>query len=67
METLTGSFSFRGASPVDLGVYPGVAMGLQRALGTLCAFYDGSYPHHVDDLLYGRMERSGRGSYQPKF
>ena len=53
METLTGSISFGGASPVDLGVYPGVAMGLQRAFRTLCAFYGGGHPHHVDDYYMG--------------
>ncbi len=64
VEALTDSFSFRGHSPIDIRIYLGMALGLQRTLRTLSAFYSGGHPHHVDDLLPGGMERSGRGSYQ---
>ncbi len=67
METLAGSFSFCGDSPFDLGICAGLASGVRRTDGTLCAFDGGGHPDHVDDLLFGRMERSGRGSNQSTF
>ena len=61
---LAGSFSFRGNSASNLGIYPGLALGLWRTVQTVSACWDRGGPRHVDDVLPGRMERPGRGSYQ---
>ena len=66
VEALASSFSFCGNSPFDLRVYLGLAVGVQGPFGALSAFDNGGHPYHVDDLLYGRMERSGGGSHQSR-
>ena len=67
METFQDSFSFSGDSAPNFRICTGMAMGLQRTVGTLPVFIDGRHSHHVDELLPGRMERSGRRSPQRKF
>jgi hypothetical protein len=52
VETLQSSFPFGGDSPFDLGIRPGMAMGLQRSIRTLLAFIGGGHPDYVDDLLF---------------
>jgi len=66
VETLTGSFSFRGDFAFDLRLCLSMALGLQRPFRSLCVFNHGSHSHHVDDLLFRGVERSGRRSDQSK-
>lgn len=53
VETLSDPFSFSGTPSLDLGICPGLAMGLQRTLRTLCVFDYSGHSHYVDDLLSG--------------
>ena len=64
VEALKSPFSFCRDSSLDLRICTGVAMGLQRPIGTLSPFNDGSHSYYVDDVFSWRMERSGGGSPQ---
>ena len=56
VETFSGSLSFSGDSSLNLGICPGLAVGLQGTIGTLSSFLGSRYSHHVDVLLYWRTE-----------
>ena len=56
VETLSGSLSFGGDFSLNLGICPGLAVGLQGTIGTLSSFLGSRYSHHVDVLLSWRTE-----------
>jgi hypothetical protein len=56
VEAFPDSFSSRWNSSSYVGVYPGVADGVSGISRALPSIVGSGYTHHVDDLLFRRME-----------
>ena len=67
VETLKSPISFHWNPSTHLRICVSMAMGVQRTIRALCAFHPSGHSCHVDELLPGGMERSGRRSDQSKF